>query len=238
EYEEGKYVIFDDEDFEKLKTKKDKNITIEQFVNLKEVDPLYFDKPYYVSPTGAERAFSVLISAMEEEGKAGIAKTVLGTKETLILIRAKDGEMLLNTLFFNEEVTKNPTKEIKCEANSKEKEIAKQIIESMTAPFEPEKYKDEYRERVQRAIEEKIAGKEIIRPKETNQKNIVNLMEALQKSLEEVKEKKKKRNGIGENVSKSKDTTKNKTESGTKKSKISKTEKSKNSKTKTINEKG
>ena len=88
-------------DFEKLKTKKDKNITIEQFVNLKEVDPLYFDKPYYVSPTGAERAFSVLLSAMEEEGKAGIAKTVLGTKETLILIRAKNGEMLLNTLFFN-----------------------------------------------------------------------------------------------------------------------------------------
>lgn len=99
EYEEGKYVLFDEKDFEKLKSKKDKNITIEQFVNLAEIDPLYFDKPYYVAPTGAEKAFSVLLSAMEEEGKAAVAKTVLGTKETLIAIRAKDGQMLLNTLF-------------------------------------------------------------------------------------------------------------------------------------------
>ena len=87
EYEEGKYVLFDEKDFEKLKSKKDKNITIEQFVNLAEIDPLYFDKPYYVAPTGAEKAFSVLLSAMEEEGKAAVAKTVLGTKETLIAIR-------------------------------------------------------------------------------------------------------------------------------------------------------
>ena len=75
EYEEGKYVLFDEKDFEKLKSKKDKNITIEQFVNLAEIDPLYFDKPYYVAPTGAEKAFAVLLSAMEEEGKAAVAKT-------------------------------------------------------------------------------------------------------------------------------------------------------------------
>ena len=98
EYEEGKYVIFEESDFEKLKTKKDKNITIEKFVDVAEVDPLYFDKPYYVVPTGAEKAFAVLLSAMQEERKAAIAKIVLGTKETLIMIRAKDGQMLLNTL--------------------------------------------------------------------------------------------------------------------------------------------
>ncbi|MBQ8749797.1 MAG: Ku protein [Clostridia bacterium] len=189
EYEEGKYVIFEDEDFEKLKTKKDKNITIEQFVDLKEVDPLYFDRPYYVLPTGAEKAFGVLVSAMEEENKAGLAKTVLGTKETLILVRARKGEMLLNTLFFEEEVTRNPAKEIKAEVNKKEKMIAKQIIESMTAHFEPEKYKDEYRERVQKAIEEKIAGKEIVAPKEKSENKIINLMEALQKSLEKYEKK-------------------------------------------------
>ena len=113
EYEEGKYVIFEENDFEKIKSKKDKNITIEKFVDLSQVDPLYFDKPYYVVPTGAEKAFTVLLKAMEEENKAAVAKTVLGTKETLILIRAKDGQMLLNTLFFEEEVTKNPAKEIK-----------------------------------------------------------------------------------------------------------------------------
>lgn len=191
EYEEGKYVIFDDDDFEKIKSKKDKNITIEQFVNLDEVDPLYFDRPYYVVPTGGEKAFSVLLSAMESGNKAGIAKTVLGTKESLVLIRAKDGELLLNTLFFDEEVTKNPMKTNLAKANEKEVAIALQIIDSMTGKFEPEKYHDEYREKIQKAIEDKIAGKEIASPKEKPEKNIVNLMEALQKSLESVKKKKK-----------------------------------------------
>lgn len=77
------------------------------------MDPLYFDKPYYVIPTGAEKAFAVLLAAMEQEGKAAVAKTVLGTNETLILIRARNGQMLLNTLFFEEEITANPAKEVK-----------------------------------------------------------------------------------------------------------------------------
>ena len=100
QYEKDKYVIFTDKDFEKIKTKKDKNITIEQFVDLTEVDPVYFDKAYYVKPTGGEKAFTVLLSAMEKENKAGIAKVVLGTKEALVLIRGKDGVMLVNTLYF------------------------------------------------------------------------------------------------------------------------------------------
>ena len=184
EYEDGKYVIFEDKDFEKIKSKKDKNITIEKFVNLSEVDPLYFDKPYYVVPTGAEKAFAVLLSAMEEEGKAAVAKTVLGTKETLILIRAKDGQMFLNTLFFEEEVTKNPAKQITEKGNAAELKMAKAIIEGMSAKFVPSDYKDEYRQRVQEAIERKIAGKEIVAPREKNVATVANLMDALTKSLE------------------------------------------------------
>ena len=191
EYEEGKYVIFEDEDFEKIKSKKDKNITIDSFVDLKEIDPLYFDKPYYVAPTGAEKAFNVLLNAMEETNKAAIAKTVLGTKETLVMIRAKNGEMLLNTLFFEEEVTKNPAKEVKDTSSEQEKKLAKSIIESMTGHFEPEKYKDEYREKVQKAIEQKIAGEEITAPKEKSEGKIINLMEALQKSLKATQKPKK-----------------------------------------------
>lgn len=183
EYEDGKYVVFDQNDFEKIKTKKDKNITIEKFVELAEVDPLYFDKPFYVVPTGAEKAFAVLVSAMEEEGKAAVAKTVLGTKETLILIRAKGGQMLLNTLFFDEEVTKNPAKEIKDKGSGAELKMAKAIIEGMTGTFKPEDYKDEYRQKVMAAIERKIAGKEIIAPKEGGGEKVIDLMEALTKSL-------------------------------------------------------
>ena len=193
EYEDGKYVIFDDGDFEKLKTKKDKNITIDSFVPLDEVDPIYFDKPYYVMPTGAEKAFAVLLKAMEQENKAAIAKTVLGTKETLILIRAKDGQMLLNTLFFEEEITKNPSKDITEQGSDGELKMAKAIIESMSGEFEPEQYKDEYREKVQQAIEQKIAGKEIVKPKEKTTTTAASLMDALQQSLALMKEQNKKR---------------------------------------------
>ncbi len=183
EYEDGKYVLFDESDFEKLKSKKDKNITIEKFVEVSEVDPLYFDKPYYVVPTGAEKAFAVLIKAMEQENKAAIAKTVLGTKETLIMIRAKDGQMLLNTLFFEEEVTKNPAKEIKEQGSAEELKMAKAIIDGMTGEFDPEEYKDEYSQKVKDAIEQKIAGKEIIAPKENKSSTVTDLMDALTKSL-------------------------------------------------------
>ena len=190
EYEEGKYVIFEEKDFEKIKSKKDKNITIEQFVEVAEVDPIYYDKPYYVVPTGAEKAYAVLLAAMEQSGKAAIAKTVLGTKETLVMIRAKDGQMLLNTLFFADEVMKTPAKEVTEKGNAAELKMAQTIIESMTGKFEPQKYKDEYREKVQEAIEKKIARKEIAAPKEKNFGTVSNLMEALTKSLELTKKPK------------------------------------------------
>ena len=199
EYEEGKYVIFEEKDFEKIKSKRDKNITIEKFVNVSEVDPLYFDKPYYVAPTGAEKAYSVLLAAMEEENKAAIAKTVLGEKETLILIRAKNGQMLLNTLFFEEEVQNNPAKEIKGSGSSQELAMAKAIIESMSGEFNPKDYKDEYIEKVKSAIERKIAGKEIVSAKESRETNIVDLMEALKKSLSQVQ---KSKNGKAKRISK------------------------------------
>lgn len=193
EYEDGKYVIFEEKDFEKLKSKKDKNITIEKFVELSEVDPLYFETPYYIVPMGAEKAFAVLLKAMEEEGKAAIAKTVLGTKETLILIRAKGGQMLLNTLFFEEEVTKNPAKEIIEKPNAAELKMAKAIIEGMSGQFVPSEYRDEYRQKVQEAIERKIAGKEIVAPKDKGATSVSNLMEALTKSLELTQKSKTKK---------------------------------------------
>ena len=184
EYEDGKYVIFENNDFDKLKSKKDKNITIEKFVKLSEVDPIYFDKPYYVVPTGAEKAFAVLLAAMEQEEKAAVAKTVLGTKETLILIRARDGQMLLNTLFFEEEITSNPAKEVKEQGSEGELKMAKALIEGMSGKFDPSDYKDEYRRKVQEAIERKISGKEIVSPKESGSDKMIDLMEALTKSLE------------------------------------------------------
>lgn len=184
QYEKDKYVIFTDKDFEKLKTKKDKNISIQQFVNLDEVDPIYFDKAYYVKPTGADKAYNVLLKAMESENKAGIAKTVLGTKETLILLRAHSGKMLINTLYFHSEVQKAPDI-TKSTVNKKELDLAITLISQMTEKFRPEQYKDEYHERVKKAIKRKITGNDIIETKEDKEPiKIINLMEALQKSVQ------------------------------------------------------
>lgn len=191
EYDNGKYVIFDDRDFEKIKSKKDKNITIEKFVELSDVDPVYFDKPYYVVPDGAERAFAVLLTAMDELGKAAVAKAVLGNRDSLILIRAKDGQMLLNTLYFEDEITKNPAKAVTEKASSAELKMAKAIVESMSGVFAPEEYKDEYRQKVVAAIEQKIAGKEITAPKEKAVGNVIDLMDALAKSLAETQKRNK-----------------------------------------------
>lgn len=190
QYEKGKYVIFTDEDFEKIKSPKDKNITIEQFVNLEEIDPIYFDKAYFVKPTGADKAYQVLLKAMESEKKAGIAKTVLGTKETIILLRVRDGKMLVNTLYFHSEIQSAP--EItKTKLSKQEVDLAKNLINQMTKKFEPEKFKDEYFIKLQKAIKRKIAGNEIVEKQEKTQIKIINLMEALQKSLNAQKPKRK-----------------------------------------------
>ena len=150
QYEKGKYVIFTDEDFEKIKSKKDKSISIEQFVDIKEIDPIYFDKCYYVQPAGADKAFNVLLAAMEKEKKAGIAKTVLGTKETLIILRAKDEKMLANTMYFHSEVQQAPAIK-KTKIEKQELALAINLIEQMTKPFKPELFKDEYNEKIKKA---------------------------------------------------------------------------------------
>jgi len=183
QYEKDKYVIFTEEDFDKLKTPKDKNITIEQFVNLEEIDPIYFAKSYYVNPIGATKAYYVLLKAMESEKKAGIAKTVLGTKETLLVIRVRNGQMIVNTLYFHSEIQTSPEIE-KAKVTKQELDLAKNLINQMSSPLEINKYKDEYYLKVQKAIKRKISGNEIVETKETKESiKVIDLMDALQKSV-------------------------------------------------------
>lgn len=183
-YEKDKYVIFTDEEFEKIKSPKDKNITIDKFVNLSEIDPIYYDKAYYVTPSGSDKAFMLLLKSMQKQNKAGIAKCVFGTKDTLILLRAEKDRMILNTMYFKEEIVKSP--DLKQEKISKaELDMAQTLIDSMTGKFEPEKYKDEYNEKVKKAIKQKIAGKKIIQTsdKSYQPQKVINLLDALKKSV-------------------------------------------------------
>ena len=125
---------------------------------------------------------------MEKEKKVGIAKAVLGTNETLIALRSRNGEMILNTLFFDEEIQKNPAKLPEETPDKREMEMAELIVKSMSAPFEPAKYKDEYHARIEKAIEQKIAGKEIVAPKQEKQAIVADLMEALSESLKNIRD--------------------------------------------------
>lgn len=186
-YEDDTYVIIEDKDFENIKSRRDKTITIEKFVSLESIDPLYFDKTYYVVPTGAEQAYSLLMGAMEAEGMAGVAKTVLGTKDTLIVVRVKNGQMLLNTLFFEDEIQASPAKNIKSVTSGKELDLAKNLIENMSEDFDISSYKDEYREKLISLIDSKISGKALALPKEKAPRQVSSLMDALLKSIESSK---------------------------------------------------
>lgn len=191
QYAKDQYVVLTDEDLEKIKTPKDKTIKIEQFVNLSEINPVLYDKAYYVKPEGADRAFCLLKEAMKSENKVGIAKAVFSNKETLIAVRVDDNQLFLSTLFFDEEIQKSPAQNLNIELSDKEINLAKTIIENMSESFDAEKFKNEYKERLMDAISSKINGKEIVAPKEVKDNKIINLMEALQESLKQTKEKSK-----------------------------------------------
>lgn len=184
EYEEGNFVLIDENDFEKIKSKRDKTIAIERFVNLNLIDPVYYDKAFYVMPSGAEQAYALLLGAMEAKNMAGIAKSVLGNKETLIVLRVREGKMLLNTLFFSEEIQDSPAKNISPVTSGKELELAINLIENMSGGFEPESYKDEYRDKLIALIDSKISGRALDIPKEKGEQKAGSLMDALIKSIE------------------------------------------------------
>lgn len=183
EYEKDRYIVMEDEEFEKIKTEKDKAIYIMSFVSLSEIDPIYYEKTYYVAPDGSDRAYMLLKQAMESERKVAIAKTVMGTKEKLLTIRAVNYGLLIETMYFEEEIKAMPKPIGYIQINTQELDMAKMLINNMTTSFKPEKYKDEYTNRLKEAIMNKINGSEIVSPQTEGAGAIANLMDALQKSI-------------------------------------------------------
>ena len=194
EYETGRFIILDEKEISALKSEIDnRSIEILDFVNLSEIDPIYFDKSYYLSPQdNGNKAYTLLRQAMNDTGKIAIAKMTIRNKQTLAALRVYQNVLILETLFYPDEVRPLnlipglPEKDL---ANEKELDIAKKLIENLTAPFEPEKYKDDYREALLKIIDQKIQGKEIEIAPEAPQRNVIDLMEALQASLKQTKKK-------------------------------------------------
>lgn len=186
EYEPNKYVTLTDEDFEKAKSEKDKSIQILHFTDLQNVHPIYFDKTYHAIPEqGGDKAYELLRRAMLEERKIAVAKTVLGTKEKLLALIPTEHGLLVETLFFADEIKDAPKEPANVQVADAELQMAKTLIGAMVKPFEPEQFKDEYREKLWEIINGKIQGKEIVVSDDTVEYNVINLMDALKQSLEE-----------------------------------------------------
>lgn len=196
EYEDGKYVTISEDEFERIKTEKDKTIQIIHFTDLTSIQPIYFDKTYHAVPeTGGEKAFELLRSAMKEENKVAIAKTVMGNSETLLCILPTGDGILIETMFYSDEIKDIPKDYTKPEINEAELTMAKTLIGSMEREFEPAAYKDEYQERLRDLIAQKIAGKEIVAPAAKAQNNVIDLMDALKASIEQNKPVEKPKRG-------------------------------------------
>lgn len=184
EYENDKYVIMTEDEMEKIKTKKDKTIHIIQFVKLSEIDQIYYEKNYYALPeSGAEKAFELLRLAMLKEQKVALAKTVIGTKENLIVLYPTEEGIIAKTLFYFDEIVSVPKQVSHTELSDAEVNMAKTLIDSMTGPFDASAYKDEYQERLKSAIMKKIHGEDIVSADTSAPSNVIDLMEALQKTL-------------------------------------------------------
>lgn len=189
EYAPGEYVVMSESDFEKAKTEKDKTIQILHFTDISKIRPIYFDKTYHaVVEAGGDKAYELLRKAMLDEKKVAIAKTVMGQSEKLLCLIPTEKGLLVETLFFGDEVKEIPKEPAHPELNPQELEMAKMLINSMDKEFQPELYHDEYQTRLREIIEAKIQGKEIVQTPPEQPNNIINLMDALQASLQQVKE--------------------------------------------------
>jgi DNA end-binding protein Ku len=189
-----RYVIVTQDELDALDPRHTKTIDIEEFVELAEIDPVYYDNAYHLAPaTGGAKAYRLLLSAMEEAGKVAIGRFVLRTRQQLCALRPAGGVLVLSTMLFGDEVhAPERLDELEAledvEANDREVAMAGQLIESLSAPFEPAKYRDEYRERVLELIERKAAGEEVVvQPAAEAPAPVPDLMAALEASVAAVR---------------------------------------------------
>ncbi|MDX6650708.1 MAG: end-binding protein Ku [Solirubrobacteraceae bacterium] len=189
------YVVITPEELESLDPVKTRSIDISDFVQLDEIDPIYFDHPYYLAPgTGGAKAYELLRQAMEESGKVAIGRVVIRSKESLVAIRPSGPALAMETMLFPDEVVdplsldELPVEDAK--ATKRELEMARQLIASLSGDFDPSQYRDEYRERVLELIERKAQGEEIaVQPAAQEPEKVPDLMAALEASIKAVKDR-------------------------------------------------
>jgi DNA end-binding protein Ku len=200
EVEPGDFVTVTDQEIQGLKGDAVRAVEILDFVNLSEIDPVFYNKSYFVGPNeNGGKAYALLRQALAETGKIGLAKLTLHSKEHLGVVRVYKDGLMLETMYYPDEVrpvSQVPGLEQLGDFEQKELETAKQLIEQLTTPFEPEKYKDTFREDVHHMLEEKMTGHVVTAPKKTpTRENVVDLLAALQASVDETRGKKTEKRG-------------------------------------------
>lgn len=193
EYTKGKFVVLEDEDLEAIrKENEDKAVEIIDFVKISEIDPIYFQRSYFMSPNeSGGKAYSLLRKALEDSQKVGIAKIMIRAKEQLAVIRVYDNTLVMETIHFPDEVRKTvdvPNVPSEDKVTQKELDTAIMLIDQLTTAFEPDKYTDDYRTSLLELIEAKRTGKELVTPTEKEPvSNVTDLMAALQASIDRTK---------------------------------------------------
>ena len=198
EYEKGKYVVLRDEDFQRVDLEATQTVDIQDFVDLEEIDPMFFYKPYYLEPQkGGDKAYALLRDALKDTNKVGVAKVVIKTRQYLAGVKPEDGALVLELMHFADELADPEKLHVpkKLEVGKREMNMAKSLNGSMASKWQPEKYKDDYRKALMDVIEEKVeaGGKEIEeKPRKTPKPTkVIDLVSVLQKSLEQTGTKKK-----------------------------------------------
>jgi DNA end-binding protein Ku len=198
EYEKDHYVVLTDEELDSVPVESSRAIDIEQFVDISEIDPVYFKKSYYLAPeeTGI-KAYSLLREALREGGRVGIAKVSFRDKEHLAAIRLMDDVIVLDTMFWPDEIRPAEFEELDkaVKARPQEVQMAESLIENLTDKWDPTRYSDEYREALLEIVEKKVAGEEIEVVEAPEEAKVVDLMEALKQSVEATKGTTKKETG-------------------------------------------
>ena len=203
EYQKGNFVVINEEDLERIPLENTKTIDIFDFVNLQQVDPIYFDKSYYLEAApGGEKAYSLLIEAMTQTEKVAIARVIIRTKQSLAALRVKDKVLLMETIFYPDEIRSPAGLSPGLEADKlheNEVKMAVSLIDNLSVDFEPGKYHDEYRQALRELIDAKIVGKEVVNaPAVSDKGKVVDLMEALQASVKLAEESRKQNDGTDE----------------------------------------
>ncbi len=200
EFAKGQYVLVEESDLEAVALQRSQSIGILRFVRVEDVDPVFFDRTYYLAPAEAEaqrKPYVLLLRAMEESGMAAVGKFVLWGKENLCLIRARNGTLLLETLFFAEDVrSKQEIEEVVSATAVQEAELqlAGQVISSLSGEWTPEDFANDYREDLKQMLEAKLAGQEIVAPQPVAETPVIDLMEALRQSVADVQGKRTAQN--------------------------------------------